>query len=510
MNKNKEDNIYIDDIHLLIRKNSYYMLLERFTVPVINFLITIYIIRKLSIDEFGIYNILLAIMSYVGLVSSLGLPNVFQRFIPEFYQKKQIGKLRNIVNKGLLYRFVICFLIILIILIFSDKIGFLLKFGEALNYLIIFSVAIIFHLESGLLSSTLTSVFNHKNYVIAQIIYVLFRACLIYYLLRIVEGLVGLLIAESTAFGLLFFIQFVYYRKFLGSQSNNNDTETKLPLQRLLKFGGYSYLNEAGSRILSVSTDFFIISAFLGPAAVGIYAFANRILKIASHVLPHSMLINVIRPVFFTKYIQDEDPNQINKMFNFIMKFICFFTLPLVTGIILLGDKLIIYVFDIKYIESLIVLWVVAVFVALDFFWDPVGLVLQSIEKVKILFFSKIFAIYNIVADILVVKSYGVVGIALVTGSAVLFKNIFCYFFAKKYIHLSIDIKGISKIVFNSLLMGILLYPIKSMIVNIYTFILVILFGLIIYFLISYFNIAFSEEEKKVINKIMPKPIFSF
>jgi len=496
------------DLYALIRKNSVYVFFERSFVPVINFLITIYIIRKLSINDYGIYNILLAIMGYVALLSSLGLPGVFQRFIPEFYQKGQIGKLKKLVEKGLLWRFIMCGGIILVILLFSDQIGELFKFQEAFRYIAVFSIGIIFFLESGLLSTTITSCFHHKMYLIAQIVYVLFRASILYFLLSTGKGLVGLLVAESISYGILFLVQFFFYRRFLSAHSIDKGFE--LPFRRLLRFGGFSYFNEVGAQILSVTTDFFIISAFLGPIAVGIYSFANRILTLTSRVLPQSMFVNIIRPAFFVKYVQDDDPKQINRMFNFLMKIIAFFTFPLVTGIILLGDKLIIYIFDPKYLESLTVLWIVAAFTGINFFLDPIGLVLQSKEKVQILFYSKIFAIYNLIADLLVVKTYGIIGIAVVTGSAVLFKNLFCYFYAKKYASITIELKSLVIIAINSLLMVLVLYPLRPKIQNITSFILVVIIGAFIYFLAAYFNKAFSKSERNMLNQILPRPIFVF
>ena len=318
----------------------------------------------------------------------------------------------------------------------------------------------------------------------------------------------GLLIAESVAFGFLFILLTFYYKK--SQILHSIEKKTKLPIKRLVRFGGFSYFSELGAQILEVSTDFFIISAFLGPAAVGIYSFANRVITITTRILPHSALVDVIRPAFFTRFVQDKDPVQLNKMFNFLSKIIAFFVFPLVMGIIVLGDKLIIYVFDSKYLESSKVLLIMAAFTALNFFMFPLGLVLQSIEKVQIIFFSKIFAIYNLVGDLLVVKTYGIIGIALVTGSAVLFKNLFCYLFARRYTRLVVDFKGLGIITINSLLMGLIIYPVRKLVVDIPSFIVIIVIGALIYFMIAYFNKAFSNQERNIINKILPKPIFAF
>jgi len=98
----------------------------------------------------------------------------------------------------------------------------------------------------------------------------------------------------------------------------------------------------------------------------------------------------------------------------------------------------------------------------------------------------------------------------LVTGSAVLFKNLFCYLFARRYTPLVADFKGLGIITINSLVMGFMLYPFRKMIINVPSFIVVIIIGAAIYFMIAHFNKAFFNEERNIINKILPKPIFVF
>ena len=492
----------------LVRKNSPYVILERSLLPIINFLITVYIIRILTVDEYGIYKILLAVMSYVGLFSSLGLPRVFRRFIPEFFQKKEFAKLKSLVQKGIFWRTVLCVGIVVIIIVLAEPIGNLFNFQQAMQYFAIFSIGIIFHLSSNLIGATLISVFRHKMYVLSQILYVLFRGGLTYYLLSHGKGLVGLLIAESAAYGLLLALYFFHYRRFIASQAIEKKAD--LPFRRLVRFGGFSYFNEVGAQILSVSTDYLIISAFLGPIAVGIYGFANRLMFLVARALPQSMFISIIRPTFFMKYVQNDTPSQTNRMFNFLTKLICFFAFPLLIGIVLLGDKIIYYVFDPKYMDSLTILWIVAGFHSINYFMDPISMVLESTEKVQILFYSKIFAIYNLIGDLLVVKPYGIVGVAVVTGTAVVFKNLFCFFYAKKYAAIKLELKGIIIIGINALIMTVPIYLLRPFIQNIPTLVLTILIGSSIYLAASYLNKSFSESERKMVNSILPRPVFSF
>jgi len=497
------------ELPLKIRKSSIYILAGKLITPFFGFFITIYIIRKLSLNDYGVYNIMIAMMGYIGLFSSFGLPFIFQRYIPEFREKEEIINIRKLINHGLLLRLVLSGLLILIFIVFSDKIARVIKIDNWLDYFKIFSLGIIFQLEAQLLTIALTSLFLHKYFVISRTIYIILRAGILYFLLKSGHGLNGLLIGEVVTYGfLMVMLTFSYYSKF--SKLHKGSIVNIFPLKRLLRYGKFSYFSDLGSQILSVSTDFFVISAFLGPKEVGIYAFANRTMELLSRLLPSKLLQEIIRPAFFSRYSQKSDTKELEKMFNFLTKFTAFFLFPLAMGVLVLGDKLILYVFDPKYLSSLPTLRIVAIFAGLSCFMMPIGLVLQSIEEVQIIFYSKIFAIYNLIADLLIVKKYGIIGVALVTCSAVLFKNLFCLLFVKRYTKIKIDLKGLYIIAINSILMGLVLYLLRDIVTDIKSFIFSLIIGVSVYFIIAYFNKSFIKDERLMINKILAKNFFVF
>jgi O-antigen/teichoic acid export membrane protein len=179
----------------------------------------------------------------------------------------------------------------------------------------------------------------------------------------------------------------------------------------------------------------------------------------------------------------------------------------MITILSIFRKKIIIYLFDQKYLESGIILLIVASFSALNYLTVPIGLVLQSLEKVQVLFYSKIFVIYNLVIAILVVKKYGLIGVALATCTAMLFKNIFCFYYAKKYANLNPEYRSIGKTMLNSLIMGIILFFLNGHAKDVFSLIIIIAVGFIVYLFLSYFNNAFSNQEKKFINGLLPNPL---
>ena len=497
------------DFHLVIRKSGLYILAGKLVTPVITFLLTIYIVRHLTVEQYGIYNILFAIMAYMGLFSSMGLVHIFKRFLPEFFEKKQFSLLRKSVNYGLMLRFCMTMLLLGIIVIFASQTGKLLRIEGYFDYFKIFALGILFFLEAQLLGITLVSLFLHKYFVISQVIYTMVRAVLLVVLMESGYELKGLLVGEVIAFSVLVIMQAIFYKlKFLKKHSVGKTTE--IPFKRLARYGGFCYFNEMGEQILDVSTDLFIISAFLGTVQAGLYAFANEVMRLLSRWMPHRLLMDVITPSFFTRYTRTNSEIELGKMFNLILKSIAFLFLPLVAGLFVLGDKMIEILFDKKYLDALHVLWIVAGFTALNSFSFPLGLVVEAKEKVEIHLYSKIFSIYNIIGNLLVVNSFGIKGIAVVTSTAILFKNVYTYFYARRWVRFSVDFKALGKIGVNALIMVLAVYFMRPHVSGLVSLVLVVIGGSLVYFGAASLNKVFSGDERDILNRIIPGSWFRF
>ncbi|MBN1155736.1 oligosaccharide flippase family protein [candidate division KSB1 bacterium] len=491
-----------------IKKNAQYIFIQKMTVPVINLLVTIYIVKKLSISDYGIYNLLLAIIGYLTLFSSMGMLNVFQRYVPEYNTTEEFYILKKLFRSGILLRLLLTVLCLALIWLFKDQVNHLLKVENFNVYVEYFAIGIILFLEIQIVEVTLSSLLLNKYILLSYMVSAVIRAVLIYLFLERGMGIKGLLLAETINYATLLVMQLIYY--YSGYARFHDSDRKPFPLRRILKYAGFSYLDEVGETILDVKTDFFIISSFLGPSMVGLYAFANQIIELVSKILPFKFLKSLIRPVFFSNFTKNQDGENLNANFNFLLKIIAFISLPTFVCLFLLSDKIILYLFDEKYLPALNVLIVFTTFMIINSFQFPLQLVVQAKEKVKITFTSKIFSIYNLIGDILIINFMGIVGVGLITCTARLFQNIYIYFKIRKYVPLTIETYPFLKITFNSVLLALPVYFLRTMATNVYTLLIVIILSILIYLLISFFNKTFLDEERELINKMLPKPIFVF
>lgn len=497
------------DLHTSIRQSSIWMVARLGISLTVGAFVTTYVIRSLTVEEYGIYNVLYSMIGYVSVVASFGIPEVFRRFIPEALQKKEYGIIKGLVVRGLKLRMLLSIVTVSVILLLHGPVGRLLKLDDFLSYFSIFAFSIILALEAGLMTSVLHSLFLHKYSVIASTIYTVFRGVCVFALLQSGWGIRGVLIAELISWGLWTGLQwFFYHAKF--ARLHPAEKKTSLPLRRYFRYGGYSSLNELGSSVLGVSTDFFIITAFLGPGSVALYAFASRVVRMFVSCMPHVVLIDVIRPTFFTKYAESGNKQHLCDMFNLLVKIGAFCVFPLAAGLFVLGEQVITIVFKPDYLAAKHILWLIIVFNAINIFAQPSGLVLKAIERVEIIFYSRVFSVYNLVTELIIIHWFGVMGVVLVTCSANFMMNVYQYHCAKRYASVRVDWRGLIRIALNAALMAFAVWPLKPFATNFVLLSLIVGYGFVLFIFISWINKAFSRQERIWINRLTPRAVFVF
>jgi len=492
-----------------VRKSSLWMIVRLGVSLTVGVFVTTYVIRSLSVEEYGVYTVLYSMIGYVGVIAGFGIPSVFQRFIPEALQKEQYGLLKRLVLRGLILRILLSAVAVGVIYSLHGPIGRLLQLGNFVDYLTIFAWGIVLSLEATLLTQVLHSLFLHKYSVIASTIHTVFRGGCIFVLLQMGWGIHGVLWAEVASWGLWgALLAAFYYWNF--SRLHPTKERARLPLRRYFRFGGFAAFNKIGESVLGVSTDFFVITAFLGPGAVALYAFADRVLKMLKHCLPQNILLDVIRPTFYAKYAKSGDSQDLKDMFNLLVKIGAFFTFPLAAGILALGDQMIVHVFKPEYLEAKPILWILTATLAIGIFTAPTGFVLLAIEKPQIGFYAKVFAVYNLVAELLVIQRFGVMGVVLVTGSAIVMKNLFIYYFARLHADLRVDWRGLFSVATNAALMAAVLWLLRPFVTGLLSLAFVAAAGGCVYLLCAWGNKAFTARERRWVNRVAPRPVFVF
>lgn len=391
---------------------------------------TICLVRLLSEHDYGIYNLLYSLIALMGMFFSFGIANSLQRYIPEYYSRGEYRLAHSLYKTASIIRLISNAAILGSILLLWDHVAPLLKLAEYKPYFILFSMVIILHLQRTLLETCLNSYFLQKFSQGISVFFVLAKGLGYIAALWFSWDIWLVIIIDLTAYIITFCMLEVIYHKKIPKTGGIYHTFDIDERKRITRYALFYNFNDAGAGVLDNDFDNFIIVMYLDPIAVGAYAFCHRISKMAEQALPVNYLLHVLQPLFFSSNTKPS-PDQTSQNFQILLKATYLFQIPLFCFFLLLSQECINILFGGKFLDYHLILIAIAFISLINAFQTPVALVAQFKERADIILYSKIFAVYNLIADIIFIHYFGLWGAVLATGSATFGKNIFIWFFVR-------------------------------------------------------------------------------
>ncbi len=432
----------MNDKQLLKKSSQASLYLTAFKIPnqLLSFVSITILVRVLSKHDYGIYNLLYSIIAVFSFVASFGLVNALSRYVPEYFKRGEFFLVKILFINAAKIRLATSMVILSILFFFWDDLSPYLKLQDYKNYFIIFIFIILSFQQWQLVRIVLNSFFLHKLTEGTQIIFTFLKIVGYSLAFCFKVGLLWILYVDLFSFVLLVLSNIIIFKKKIpqiaGTQKRFPEAEKK----RVFRYGLYYNFNDVGTQLLDTNIDNIVIASFLDPISVGIYAFCNKISKMIEHFSPINYLADVIRPAFISVGI-DSDRERIKTMVQFLIKCNYAFYIPILFLVALSGREAVSIIFG-KYEEYHLMLAIVFAFATFNAVDMPIGLVTQLKERSDILLLSRIFGIYNLIADVVFIKLWGIMGVVIATGTAGVFKNILIYWLtSREYLSLR-EIRG--------------------------------------------------------------------
>jgi O-antigen/teichoic acid export membrane protein len=386
------------------------------------------LVRALTEHAFGVLSLLYAFIPVVSTVASLGIEQTLRRYQPEYLRAGNASAAAWLLRVAASARFLVNLLLLGIILLTWQWLAPVFQLTPYYNEFVIFSVLVLLHFQASILQASL-SAHMLQGYSVGMTV-VLSVGKLVGYLVLRHFGLLTLdnaILVDLSAYALMYIglrvAHAVHCRPPATQPAKAPDaTERK----RLLRYSLFNNFNDAGTLLLSSRSDNFFIGAMMNPVAVGAYAFYSRLTEMATQLLPTRQFGNVIQPLFFS-VPRAQAADRLPKYFTLLLNLTGMLQLPITAFGVAYHAEIVQVVFGGKFANVSWVLPVILGFATLNRVDDAVLLVAQYQEKASIILLSKVFAIYNVVAMLLLVPALGVYGAAIASGSAQVMKNAFIW-----------------------------------------------------------------------------------
>jgi len=487
------ENKRISEIRRRAFRGGAAMVLGKFINQAIGFGVVWTQAHYLNVDAYGVFGLFLGTAMYIATLGNMGTSDIVRRFIPEFAEKDEKDNIAVTVRALLLIRFAGSAVVLGLVVLLYNWIGPILNILEYKTAFTFYAIGILFFMEARLMYFIYWALLEQVRYTVALTGYNIFRLVTFFIVLRASGGLVEALAVDAASQLILFlglYIPFTFEFDIKKGLANSS-----IPVKRLARYGLFMYFGNLGHIFFNTTTDMYVISAYLNQVQLGYYAFAVNIGNAIMKWMPSKLVGSIVESVVYRDYTRKGSDENLSKQFMKIISAEAFFVIPTMVLLITFSEPIIRWVFDIKYLPAKGILAALGVVFAVTALRFPLDLIATTKEKVRLLFISQIiFAIYNLIADLLLVPLFGLWGAVIATGSSVLFIIVTLWVALSRYIRLTIETPTLLRIAINASGMGLFFYLIKGTVGSLAHFILAFLAGGCIYLILSWFNRPFDKE----------------
>ncbi len=464
---------------------------------------SVLVIRKLPIDTYGAFTFIFGLYAFFQLFIYSPLQYVAIRFLPEMEANGHTRSIKRFIFGSSAIALSATILLLFLMNSFEANVTGWFNIVGFESYSTPFYIFVIAYSLKLLIETMMISFLMHRITALLNILIFALRSILYVAFLHRLD--VALLLEIEYAINIIYFVvaSVILMRSEVIKSLPQSTTNYQRYTPRIRRFWLLSIFSELGAGLIGRTSDYYIISAMSGSFQVGLYGFAVKIYEIFYKILPVKEFDSVLRPIFFNRYDQNTPNDVIIKFYSFMVKMMMpVFIFPFIYFMVF-GKAVIFNVFDPKYIDSYIVTNIILLGIVVNGFFYPLNMVIQLKEQVQINLYSRIVVVFSIVAGIILMKHYGIIGVAIATLLGEILKYFSMFFMFRRYMKLIYPLKDLANQLLIIIIPMILFFPFINWYTNIWASMVGSIIFLIFYLLICFNRIKLTKEESTLVDKLL-------
>lgn len=390
---------------------------------VVFFFLLPFIIEQLGERLYGLWALVASFTGYYFLLD-FGISQAVSRYVAKYVGEGSKKKIDSIVSNAFFLFLGIAVLAVIVSVILSMVIGNFvpddLSYVAGILVLIVgleFAVSLPFRTFEGVMKANL----DFDKIAFFEIGKTLFRTLLMYVMLVQGYGIVSLAIANFIG-NFVYFILTYFYTKYKHTIYINFSLFNKKEIKKLFGFSSKIIITQFGD-ILRFKIDFFVITAFLGLTAVGIYAIASKIAEYFQNMM--MKIVNVLNPLMAQNKGKG-DIGAISENYFFGIRLATIFSFYVILNLAIFGKYLIITWVSSNFLSAYLPMMILCIGFAIALSqMSGIG-VLHAIGKPGIYAkYNVIEGVLNIILTLFLVQEFGLIGVAFGTLIPMIFIRIF-------------------------------------------------------------------------------------
>ncbi len=448
----------------LIKQTIWTYILSYIAIPFGLFIKILYS-KNLSIEEFGIFYMVLGFYILISIFNDLGFSETLNYYGVRFYEKKDYRSLKLSYYYALIMQFTTTVIISLIMIIFSELISVWWFNSEQASNII--KILTIYYICMNTLRPML-SLYLVKLDIFWNKIYNIFYLSGIFITSYIFFKYDNSIISVGVSWSLVYLILCIMYYFLIKYQFKNEfkDIKFKLDFKLYKKLWSYALpvMIGSGASLLLRRIDVQMIGFMTNVTNVSFYEIGLSISSMLTLII--GPVIGIIFPIT-SKLIENNKFKELEKMITFIYEFFLILLVPLFILFSVFSKEIISLIFKNEFFHSSILIIILNLTSILTLYYTLNFSILSGLGKVKernkILYFG---GTVNIILNLILLHFIGLIGAAIATTIVSLFLFISSYLLIKKEkINLNIKISKIIKIIFSSIIFYITIIILKKIII---------------------------------------------
>jgi len=488
---------YIKKDLMRIGQTSIIVFSSKFLGAALSFLASLYFARTLGAEAFGVYGLVLTLVTWLKLGGTMGVGSAMTKRISE---DEEPGAF---LSAGVLSVLVFGFVTSAAVVLAGDVVT---AYVGAFNQYIALSVVwvVIGLLFIKLLYTVVIKALEgeRKVHIAALLDPVKFgsRSVIQIGLVFAGFGLGGMLVGYAIGGVLIGVIGVAYVSVPFARPSGRH-------FRSLYEYARYSWLGSLKSRSFN-DVDILVLGAFVSEALVGVYLAAWSIAKFLN------LFATAIQSTLFPEISNLANKERMNAVTGLISDSLTFTGLVVIPGLIgglLLGDRLLL-IYGPEFVDGTAVFGLLLLAVLIYGYQKQLLNALNAIDRPDISFrINAAFIIVNVCLNVVLILQYGIVGAALATVASAILGVTAAYVALNRLLAFDAPISEIARQLLAAAIMGVVVYAVRAIgeettlaTVNEVFVILLVCLGAGIYFFVLY---VISSAFRDVVRRNLPVAI---
>lgn len=413
-------------------------------VLLLHFLQKPIVARYLGPDGLGLFSMVTMIAGIIVLIAGMGIDIAVVKYVAEYKNDK--NRLHAVFSSAFITVAIFGVAASIVLFVLSDKFASIFDMSSLSPLLKIYAFVFPFSLTYGIILGVLNGLREMKYYSIIKTLYGILMFLFILTFLFLGFGVEGAVIGAMLALIVATLIAGIIIKKFVHFTISDYRKNTKM-------------LTSFGSRLVGVNMigqiyhyiDILMIGYFLTSTDVGYYAVAMSLSRFF-WLVPGAMA-TVAYPTISECWAKN-DIQAINKLVDKATKYSACILVFAGMSVIFFAKDIITFLFTSEFLPAVLPLTILIIGTVTSGILKSVGGIFASVGKVNVVLkISAIGAVVDIILNIALIPTYGIIGAATATTAAYVLNVIITIYFLRKVLAIKLDTSWYTKM---AMLIGLL------------------------------------------------------